>query len=38
MLIKEASWISLKDAASTVVPIFRKQFPCEKPVRSAEPD
>lgn len=35
MLIKKASWISLKQAASTVVPVFRKQFLCGKPVRSA---
>lgn len=35
MKIKEASWISLKQAASTVVPVFRKQFLCGKPVRSA---
>ena len=35
MLIKEASWISLKEAAPTTVPVFRRQFPCEKPVRSA---
>ncbi len=36
MLIKKASWISLKQAAPTVVPVFRKQFPCEKPVLAAE--
>ena len=36
MLIKKASWISLKQAAPTVVPVFRKQFPCEKPILAAE--
>ena len=35
MLIKEASWISLKQASPTAVPVFRRHFPCEKPVRSA---
>lgn len=35
MLISRASWITMKGAASTVVPVFRRQFRCEKPVRSA---
>ena len=36
MLIQQASWITLKGAASTVNPVFRKTFSCPKPVRSAE--
>lgn len=36
MLIRQASWITLKGAASTVNPVFRKTFSCPKPVRSAE--
>ena len=35
MLIQQASWITMKGAASTVVPVFRKSFTCRKPVRSA---
>ena len=36
MLIKNASWITMDGAASTVVPVFRKRFSCSRPVRSAE--
>lgn len=35
MLIKNASWIQMKDAASTVVPVFRKTFDCLCPIRTA---
>ena len=35
MLIQNASWIRMKGAASTVVPVFRKQFECSKPVANA---
>ncbi|MBP5537752.1 MAG: family 78 glycoside hydrolase catalytic domain [Bacteroidales bacterium] len=35
MLIKNASWIQMKDAESTVVPVFRKVFNSLKPVRNA---
>lgn len=35
MLIQNASWITMKDAASTVVPVFRRSFSCGRPVRSA---
>ena len=35
MLIKNASWIRMKDAASTVVPMFRKRFDCCRPVAKA---
>ena len=35
MLIKNASWIQMKDAESTVVPVFRKAFNSLKPVRNA---
>ena len=35
MLIQNASWIRMKDAVSTVVPVFRREFGCESPVRSA---
>ncbi len=35
MMIRKASWIKMKNAASTVVPVFRRRFACEKPVRSA---
>ncbi len=35
MLIQNASWIRMKDAASTVVPVFRKQFETSKEIRSA---
>ena len=34
MLIKNASWIQMKDAASTVVPVFRKTFDCLRPIRT----
>ena len=34
MLIRHASWIGKKNAASTVVPVFRKCFSCG-PIRSA---
>ena len=35
MLIHNASWISMKGAASTVVPVFRKTFSCRRPIRAA---
>ena len=35
MLIKNASWIRMKEAGSSVVPVFRKTFSGEKPVRKA---
>ena len=35
MLIQKASWITMNGAASTVVPVFRRHFPCPRPVRSA---
>ncbi|MBR2822828.1 MAG: family 78 glycoside hydrolase catalytic domain [Clostridia bacterium] len=35
MLIKNALWITLKGAESTVNPVFRKRFDCGKPVREA---
>ena len=35
MLIQKASWITMNGAASTVVPVFRRHFPCQRPVRSA---
>ncbi len=35
MLIQNASWITMEDAASTVVPVFRRRFSCGRPVRSA---
>ena len=35
MLIQKASWITMEGAASTVVPVFRKQFAGGKAVRSA---
>ena len=35
MLIQNASWIKMDGAASTVVPVFRKAFPCKGAVRSA---
>ena len=35
MLIQKASWIRKNEAASTVVPVFRKVFPCHGAVRSA---
>ena len=36
MLIRQASWISLRQAASTTVPVFRRVFPCRKALRAAE--
>ena len=35
MLIQNASWITMKDAASTVVPVFRRRFSCGRPICSA---
>ena len=35
MLIHQASWIRMKDAASTAVPVFRRTFPCKKAILSA---
>nr|AHF26138.1 alfa-L-rhamnosidase [uncultured bacterium Contigcl_1771] len=35
MLIQNASWITMDQAASTVVPVFRKTFSAGFPVRSA---
>ena len=35
MLIQNASWITMDGAGSTVVPVFRKKFSCNKPVRTA---
>ena len=35
MLIKNASWITLKGASSTVNPVFRRRFCCDQPVREA---
>ena len=35
MLIRNASWISMGGAASTVVPVFRRLFACGRLVRSA---
>ena len=35
MMIQNASWITLEGAVSTVVPVFRRVFPCSRPVRSA---
>ena len=35
MLIQSASWITKDQAASTTVPVFRRTFPCRKPVRAA---
>ena len=35
MLIKNASWITLKGASSTVNPVFRRRFVCETPLREA---
>ena len=35
MLIQAASWITKHQAASTVVPVFRRTFACRGPVRSA---
>lgn len=35
MLIQNASWIRMKDAVSTIVPIFRKQFETSKKIRKA---
>ena len=35
MLIKHASWIRMRNAASTVVPVFRKTFSLPKSVKSA---
>ncbi|MCR4739357.1 MAG: glycoside hydrolase family 78 protein [Lachnospiraceae bacterium] len=35
MLIQNASWIKMKDAASTVVPVFRKTFRTDRAVKAA---
>ena len=35
MLIHQASWISLRQAASTAVPVFRRKFSFRKALRSA---
>ncbi len=35
MLIRQASWITKKQAASTAVPVFRRQFSCGMILRSA---
>ena len=35
MLIKHASWIRMRNAASTVVPVFRKTFSLSKPAKTA---
>ena len=31
MFIQEASWIRMRQKPSTVVPVFRKTFPCTHP-------
>lgn len=36
MLIQNASWIRMKDAVSTIVPVIRKQFQTFRKNRSAE--
>ncbi len=35
MIIQHASWIRMKNAASTVVPVFRKAFRCLRPIQKA---
>ncbi len=35
MLIRKASWITMKNAVSTVVPVFRRTFSCGGQIRSA---
>ncbi len=35
MLIQCASWIRLKNAESTIVPVFKRTFACPKPIRTA---
>ena len=35
MLIQNASWITMKNAVSTTVPVFRRRFSCGKPIRFA---
>ena len=35
MLIKKASWIMKKGAAASVVPVFRREFSCKRPVWKA---
>ncbi|MBO4731379.1 MAG: alpha-L-rhamnosidase N-terminal domain-containing protein [Spirochaetaceae bacterium] len=35
MLIQKASWIRMKNAASTIVPVFRRKFETPKQVRTA---
>lgn len=35
MIIRNASWITMDGIPSTAVPVFRRCFPCGKPVRSA---
>ena len=35
MLIQNASWITMKDAVSTVVPMFRRRFSCGRTIYSA---
>ncbi|MCR4939407.1 MAG: glycoside hydrolase family 78 protein [Treponemataceae bacterium] len=35
MLIQNASWIRMKDAASTIVPIFRREFETRQKVKAA---
>ena len=35
MFIQEASWIRMRQKPSTTVPVFRKIFTCERPVREA---
>ncbi len=35
MIIRNASWIRMDGAASTVVPVFRRLFSCGRPLRSA---
>ena len=36
MLIQNASWITMDEAASTAVPVFRRKFTCSKPICTAE--
>ena len=35
MIIRSASWITMDGIPSTAVPVFRRVFSCDKPVRSA---
>ena len=35
MLIQNASWIKMKEAVSTIVPVFRKTFRADRVVKTA---